>query len=83
MGTYEPCQVRKEAAVSKNSHVPQGSLGRANCNGSAYGYLSTEGARQLILHIKSNHSSMARDGFFMYGLPFVNMSDYDIIKRTM
>lgn len=28
-GTHEPCQVRKEAAVSGHSCVPQGSLGRA------------------------------------------------------
>ncbi len=27
MGTHEPCQVRKEAALSGLSHVPRGSLG--------------------------------------------------------
>lgn len=28
-GTHEPCQIRKEAAVSGHSCVPWGSLGRA------------------------------------------------------
>jgi len=28
-GTHEPCQIRKEAAVSGHSCVPRGSLGRA------------------------------------------------------
>lgn len=28
-GTHEPCQIRKEAAVSGHFCVPQGSLGRA------------------------------------------------------
>ena len=34
-GTYEPCQVRKEAAISKHSRVPQVSLIRANYMGNA------------------------------------------------
>lgn len=34
-GTYESCQVRKEAALSKPSCVPQGSLVRAKDKGNA------------------------------------------------
>lgn len=30
-GIYEPCQIRKEAAVSGHSRVPQGSLVGVNC----------------------------------------------------
>jgi hypothetical protein len=47
MGIHEPCQVRKEAALSGRSHVPRGCLGRANYLSNAYGRQSTEGARQL------------------------------------
>ena len=47
MGIHEPCQVRKEAALSGSSHVPQGSLGRANCLSNACGTQSKEGARHL------------------------------------
>ncbi|CUK27891.1 hypothetical protein LM6186_200138 [Listeria monocytogenes] len=35
MGTCEPCQVRKEAALSSASHVPRGRLARANYQGNA------------------------------------------------
>lgn len=45
MGIHEPCQVRKEAALSETSHVPRGCLGRANCLSNAWGSESTEGAR--------------------------------------
>ena len=68
MGIHEPCQVRKEAALSGRSHVPQGYLGRANCLSSAYGCQSTEGARQFIL--KSN-SSQLRDEFFHIHFLFI------------
>ena len=54
MGIHELCQVRKEAALSGRSHVPQGCLGRANCLSNAYGIQSTEGARQLNM-IHSTH----------------------------
>jgi hypothetical protein len=63
MGIHEPCQVRKEAALSGRSHVPQGCLGRANCLSNAYGNQSTEGARQLY-NITITHSFL-RDGFFV------------------
>ena len=39
MGTYEACQVRNEAALSKSSCVPKGSLDRANCIGNVCGLL--------------------------------------------
>jgi hypothetical protein len=45
MGTYEPCQVRKEAALSRISHVPRGRLDRAGDRSNAYVRLSEEGAR--------------------------------------
>ena len=54
MGTHEPCQVRKEAALSGISHVPQGRLDRANDKSNAYGRQSKEGARQLYLQIQTH-----------------------------
>jgi len=36
-GPREPCQVRKEAAISGSSRVPQECLNRANCLSNAYG----------------------------------------------
>jgi len=70
MGIHESCQVRKEAALSGRSHVPQGCLGRANCLSNAYGRQSTEGARQFILLLKL---ILLRDGFFVvfFALGFV------------
>jgi hypothetical protein len=59
MGIHEPCQIRKEAALSGNSHVPQGYLGRANCLSSAYGCQSTEGARQFILKLTHLNCEMS------------------------
>ena len=53
MGIHELCQVRKEAALSGRSHVPQGNLGRANCLSNAYGRQSREGAR--LIHKKITH----------------------------
>lgn len=59
MGIHEPCQVRKEAALSGRSHVPQGCLGRANCLSNAYGRQSKEGARQSIhMPIEKTHLYM-------------------------
>ena len=46
MGTHEPCQVRKEAALSGSSHVPRGRLDRANDKGNACVQQSKKGARQ-------------------------------------
>ena len=61
MGIHEPCQVRKEAALSGRSHVPQGCLGRANCLSNAYGRQSKEGARQLLhIPLKITHLRLAR-----------------------
>ncbi len=45
MGTYESCQVRKEAALSGLSHVPRGRLDRANDKSNACVRQSKEGAR--------------------------------------
>ena len=45
MGTHEPCQVRKEAALSGTSHVPRGRLDRANDMGNACVQQSKKGAR--------------------------------------
>lgn len=44
-GTYEPCQGRKTAALSKHSCVPQGSLVGANNKGNAWKALSNIDAR--------------------------------------
>jgi len=63
MGIHEPCQVRKEAALSGRSHVPQGCLGRANCLSNAYGRQSTEGARLYILVLKPISLEV---GFLLY-----------------
>lgn len=64
MGIHEPCQVRKEAALSGRSHVPQGSLGRANCLSNAYGRKSTEGARQL--HNEQTHLRIWGEFFYIH-----------------
>ncbi len=40
--THEPCQVRKEAAVSGPFRVPQRCLDRANCSGNACGAVIEE-----------------------------------------
>jgi len=61
MGIHELCQVRKEAALSGRSHVPQGNLSRANCLSNAYGRQSTEGAR--LIHKLKTHLYL-RGGFF-------------------
>lgn len=45
MSPHEPCQVRKEAALSGLTHVPRGSLIRANDKSNAYVRLSRKGAR--------------------------------------
>lgn len=45
MGTHEPCQVRKEAALSGTSHVPRDRLDRANDMGNACVQQSKKGAR--------------------------------------
>lgn len=60
MGIHEPCQVRKEAALSGPSHVPQGRLDRANCLSNAYGRQSKEGARQFNYNKQnSSHAGMS------------------------
>jgi len=66
MGIHEPCQVRKEAALSGRSHVPQGCLGRANCLSNAYGRMSTEGARQYIYACTQKLISNYGMSFFTY-----------------
>jgi len=45
MDTHEPCQVRKEAALSGLIHVPRGCLIWANDKSNAYVRLSKKGAR--------------------------------------
>src|SRR5699024_7353314 len=42
-GTHEPCQIRKEAAVSGHSCVPRGSLSRAMNLGNAEGHPGNNG----------------------------------------
>jgi hypothetical protein len=49
METHEPCQVRKEAALSGHFHVPQDRLNRANCLSNACDGQSMKGARQFNL----------------------------------
>ncbi len=46
-GTYEPCQGRKAAALSKHSCVPQGSLIGVNNKGNAWKTISNTNARIL------------------------------------
>lgn len=62
MGTHEPCQVRKEAALSGLFHVPQGRLDRAGDKSNAYVRLSKEGAR-LYIYIPTR--PFLRAGFFV------------------
>lgn len=61
MGIHELCQVRKEAALSGRSHVPQGCLGRAYCLSNAYGRQSKEGAR---LYINESTHLLVEMGFY-------------------
>ena len=51
-GTYEPCQGRKAAALSKHSCVPQGSLVGANNKGNAWGAISKIDARISYIKIR-------------------------------
>lgn len=54
-GTYEPCQGRKAAALSKHSCVPQGSFIGANKKGNAWKAISNIDARNLY---KKNRSEV-------------------------
>jgi len=60
-GTYEPCQGRKAAALSKHSCVPQGSFIGANKKGNAWKAISNIDARNLY---KKNKSEVS---LFFYG----------------
>ena len=59
METCEPRQVRKEATVSRQIHVPQGSLARANCPGNACSFDSSQGARPINIKKRSENNSMS------------------------
>src|SRR5690606_15294168 len=48
ISTHEPCQVRKEAALSGITYVPRGSLTRAGDKSNAYVRQSKKGARYKI-----------------------------------
>lgn len=63
MESHEPCQVRKEAALSGTFHVPRDRLDRASDKGNAYVQQSKKGARQK--YINSNLSALAADRFFI------------------
>ena len=78
MGIHEPCQVRKEAALSGSSHVPQGSLGRANCLSNACGTQSKEGARYPYVY--SNSSALR--GWVFY-LCFMNIHDKSAAEAAL
>lgn len=65
MGTHESGQVRKEAALSGISHVPQGCLNRANDRGSAYVCQSKEGARHTYFYTGVCSLSMRTNTFFV------------------
>jgi len=60
---HEPCQVRKEAAVSGYFRVPQGSLVGVNCSVPAYGVRSEAGAQLIFFHT-SRDISIAACSFF-------------------
>ncbi len=65
MRTHEPCQVRKEAALSGPSYVPRGRLDRANDMGNACVQQSKKGARQKLKY--SQPVRNLRAGFFLSG----------------
>ena len=50
METHEPCQVRKEAALSGTFYVPRGCLDRANDMSNACVQQSKKGARYTYFH---------------------------------
>ena len=62
MDTHEPCQVRKEAALSGPVHVPRGSLTWAGDKSNACVRLSEKGAR----HEYANSSIRLLDECFFY-----------------
>ncbi len=64
MSNHEPCQVRKEAALSGTTHVPRGSLIRANDKSNAYVRLSRKGARYN--RVNSNSLVFLISEFFLY-----------------
>lgn len=64
MNTHEPCQVRKEAALSGLIHVPWDSLTRANDKSNAYVRQSKRGARHKYANTK--HLSHKMTGAFFY-----------------
>jgi hypothetical protein len=66
MGIHEPCQVRKEAALSGSFHVPQGGLGRANCLSSAYG-CEVDGRCTAVYNVKTTHFEYEMS-FFVFSL---------------
>jgi hypothetical protein len=82
MGIHEPCQVRKEAALSGSSHVPQGCLGRANCLSNAYGCLSTKGARQFHTYTTA-HPFIGMGFLFGFGLLHILSCWIDFCKKLL
>ena len=66
MGVHESGQVRKEAALSGVTYVPQGCLGRANDKGTAYVFQSKEGARYTYFHSGVCSLIMRADAFFVF-----------------
>lgn len=64
MGTHEPCQVRKEAALSGPAHVPRGSLTRAVDRSNAYVRQSKKGARHEFA--KLHAFTKLVDAFFLF-----------------
>ncbi len=63
IGTHEPCQVRKEAAISDTSSVPRGNLVRVNCLGNAWsGY---DKAKSHDTYLKKSLISKDINDFFV------------------
>src|SRR5699024_1234142 len=54
--TYEPCQVRKEEAVSSHFRVPRGSSDRAMNLSNAWDCPDNDGVRLIYLILKHVHS---------------------------
>ena len=67
MGTREPRQVRKEAAVSGYLRVPQGRLAGVNYTGHARKSKSTPGAQPSIINHGSCKRCVSRTFYFILG----------------
>src|SRR5699024_2402290 len=82
--TYEPCQVRKEAAVSSHLRVPRGSSDRAMNLSNAWDCHDNDGVRLTYRILKHVHSLRNGHAFFIckkHAHPLHHSSDERALAR--